>query len=273
MGVDSSLPSGMEAWYFHSILRTLRRILGRIEHLPLSERESGMAVRLMSPEADRSITSICSHMAQRVWTHQKGGWRQAASRWASGQRIYRALLSMSPAVGSAIQEMIGRNAEMVRQVPLEAARETLREIYRLEQMGVRPKAIARAWRERFPQHTRARAMMIARTESMKASSALLRAQASSLGLNWYEWETSHDGRVRPSHRLMNGVLVRYDDPPLPEMLMGKRTSLFPGHAGEFPNCRCTQIVVLSPERLRWPHKVYSHGRIRSVSLAEFRRMM
>lgn len=73
-----------------------------------------------------------------------------------------------------------------------------------------------------------RARLIIRTESSKINSALTETRAKSFGIKAYIWSTSGDVRVRPSHKMMDNVLVFWDDPPT----LDKMT----GHAGEFPNC-------------------------------------
>jgi SPP1 gp7 family putative phage head morphogenesis protein len=109
---------------------------------------------------------------------------------------------------------------------------------------------------------------LARTEVAKADTAITRVRAESIGLNWYEWQTSEDARVRKSHAKMNHVLVNFDDPPAPEQLIGQKSE---GHynAGNIYNCRCPALPVLSLNLLQWPHKVYSQGRISVMSKKQF----
>lgn len=78
--------------------------------------------------------------------------------------------------------------------------------------------------------TESRARLIARTEVSRASSNLLQARATWAGSDGYIWRTSGDGDVRPSHEAMEGVYVRWAEPPTLDNLKG--------HAGCLPNCRC-----------------------------------
>lgn len=92
-----------------------------------------------------------------------------------------------------------------------------------------------------------RAKLIIRTESSKLNSALTEMRAKNLGINAFVWSTSEDKRVRASHKLMNGVLVFYST----RLTLDKMT----GFAGEFPNCRCIGLPVVSIEDLQFPIKV------------------
>jgi SPP1 gp7 family putative phage head morphogenesis protein len=109
---------------------------------------------------------------------------------------------------------------------------------------------------------------IARTEVAKADTAITRVRAESIGLNWYEWQTSQDARVRVSHRKMNQVLIDWNDPPSPEQLV-KEPSEGHYHAGNIYNCRCVALPVLSLNSLNWPRRVYHSGSLRLVSKNQF----
>ena len=61
------------------------------------------------------------------------------------------------------------------------------------------------------------------------------AEFKQIGVTQYIWRTSHDERVRESHKLMDGKVVDIDTPP-PET-GGK-------HAGFDYNCRCKMLPVL-----------------------------
>ena len=92
-----------------------------------------------------------------------------------------------------------------------------------------------------------RAKLIIRTESAKLNSALTEMRAKNLGLVAFVWSTSEDSRVRLSHKMMDGVLVFYST----RLSLDKMI----GFAGEFPNCRCIGIPVVTLEDLKFPIKV------------------
>ena len=85
-----------------------------------------------------------------------------------------------------------------------------------------------------------RAMLIARTETARASASINQSRAMSIGSTQYVWRTSEDAAVRDSHKKMHGEKINWDDPP--RLSDGTK-----GHAGTFPNCRCYAEPVFSEE--------------------------
>ena len=130
---------------------------------------------------------------------------------------------------------------------------------------------AAARREKVPGLAKSRIRTIARTEVGKAETAFTQARSERPGIRWYEWATSEDQRVRPSHRKLATVLEAWSDPPAPEQLAGERSKLGHYHTGCAPNCCCITLPLMSLDEVRWPHKVYSHGRIEYAGRAEFER--
>lgn len=92
-----------------------------------------------------------------------------------------------------------------------------------------------------------RARLIIRTESAKVNSAMTEIRARNVGLIAYIWSTSEDRRVRPSHKIMNGVLVFY----------GTLITLdgMTGGPGETVNCRCIGLPVVELDDIQFPIKV------------------
>jgi SPP1 gp7 family putative phage head morphogenesis protein len=60
---------------------------------------------------------------------------------------------------------------------------------------------------------KARARLIARDQIGKLSSNLTQFRHRQLGINQYQWSTSGDERVRPSHARLDGRIFSYDNPP------------------------------------------------------------
>ena len=79
-----------------------------------------------------------------------------------------------------------------------------------------------------------RAKLIARDQLQKLNGVLVQARQQSLGLNGYIWRTSHDERVRQSHKDNDGKQFQWNSPP-------RGT----GHPGEDINCRCVAEPDLS----------------------------
>jgi len=220
---------------------------------------------------NRAAETIASRMATQIKVENARSWKAAARAGSQGQAVYGALQrEMETGIGARVDEIVRENAQLISSIP-EQLRESVNiEIARLQQEGWRPEKMARYLRQRIPQLTRTRAALIARTETSKSATALTRARAEDLGLEWYEWATSEDARVRPSHRHMDKVLVNWNDPPNPERLIGENVKHGPYHAGQIYYCRCDSYPVLRLNNLAWPHKVYAGGRIALLTLGRFK---
>jgi SPP1 gp7 family putative phage head morphogenesis protein len=84
-----------------------------------------------------------------------------------------------------------------------------------------------------------KAEFLARQETSLFFSKFSMNRASSAGVRKYRWSTSHDIRVRPEHKELQGTIHLVDDPPIVDAKTGRR-----GHPGEDYGCRCSPIWVL-----------------------------
>lgn len=111
-------------------------------------------------------------------------------------------------------------------------------------------------RERLPSKYRARAENIARTELGKLNSAAKLSQFRKVGISYYKWLTTIDGRERDSHRSMNGLICSVSNPdvyytenpddPLHPVEHPRTAGMFRGNPGEDFQCRCS-MVAWDPE--------------------------
>lgn len=76
-----------------------------------------------------------------------------------------------------------------------------------------------------------RAILIARNAPLQYSGALTRHHQRSAGITHYCWQTSHDERVRASHRERDGKVFGWDSPG--------------PHPRSEVNCRCDAVPILS----------------------------
>ena len=271
---ESGVTKRLELEYERAIREVVSRVLPPKGSTPdLQKWIDHILQRVNSPEILAITDRIAARMVRWANISSARTWKEAAARSQRSQMLFRLLQKeMAGPVGRKVGQLVAENAALIRSVPVDAATMLTREVLRLQQRGARPQTIERAMRARLPVLSRNRARLIARTESAKASAALTEARADNLGLHWYLWRTSEDQRVRKSHRNLDGVLVPYAKPPQPEKLVHERSTLGVGNAGEFPNCRCTQLVLLSPDDVSWPHKVYWNGKIQMMRKAEFVRI-
>jgi SPP1 gp7 family putative phage head morphogenesis protein len=216
--------------------------------------------------------AAATKMVTSLFTDAGRTWRTAARENARGRELYQALQNelMGP-VGDRVFDEITRNAELIRTLPLDTAEYINRHIRNEVINGKRASDIAREIKELFPQKSRARAELIARTEVSKINTALTKARCENIGIEWYVWRTEKDARVRESHRLMEGVIIRWSDPPSPEELANER-SYGNYHAGNIFNCRCYPEPLTRVELIQWPHKVYIGSKIQTVTRAQFERI-
>ena len=223
-------------------------------------------------EVRQATDFLASRMVQWVNVRNARSWRAAAQQAQRGSFLHGLLRKeMQGAVGSRVRALTRENAAYISSIPRQAAIKLTDEVRKAQQAGARPETVARLMRKRFPELLKSRINLIARTETAKASTELTRARSEELGLDYYIWRTSHDVRVRDSHRKMDGVVVPCADPPAPELLVGERDEGH-YHAGEIYNCRCTQIVVLTLDDIKFPARVYHNGKIEMMTRVRFKQV-
>ncbi len=197
-------------------------------------------------------------------------WREAARKSMKSPELFNLLQNeMRGAVGVRVRQLVQDNAELISSIPRTLAEHATARILKQSQEGLRASAIAAELRIQIPSLAKSRVQLIARTEVSKSSTALTQARAESLNLEWAEWCTSEDGRVRPSHRKMDTVLFKWSDLPSPERLVGEPNAPAPYAPGCIWNCRCYAAPILRTDQVSFPHKVFTAGRIQSMTRAAF----
>lgn len=255
----------------------IAKITGRVlkPKLPeqtLDEWLQELAERSRDKDIRAAAEVLAKQMISQVNVGNQRTWRAAAAKSMQSRRLYRLLQKeMQGATGRAVDRLVQANAKYISSVSLEAATKLVDEVKRAQLAGARPKTIAKMMKARFPALLKSRTQLIARTEVAKTSSALTQARSEELGLDWYEWNTSEDARVRDSHKKMDGVLCSWREPPDPEALTGEKSA---GHysVGQIYNCRCTSTVLLNVDDVSWPHRVYHGGAIKQMTRIEFLRI-
>jgi hypothetical protein len=233
----------------------------------------GIAAHLLS--ASEFLRKYAEQAALRMITglYWKGArtWREAARLSGKTGVIYRALQQeMSGAVGQRVRELVREQATLISTFPESVAEAVATRAMAQQQAGGRSAELAR-YDGLLLRVAHSRALLIARTQVSKASTALTRARSESLSLPWYIWRGSLDQRERASHRRMEDVLIRFDTPPSPEMLIGLKSQ---GHynAGEIYSCRCYPETLVRYDQVSWPHEAYYAGKIQRMTLAQFKRL-
>jgi SPP1 gp7 family putative phage head morphogenesis protein len=227
-----------------------------------------------STSFDRYAQAVATQMVTHLFTDAGRTWRQAAHVNSQGRMMYEALMSeMQGPLGGFVNFQVQRNAELIKSLPLDIAKHVNEHILTESLKGKRSSDIANELRTMFPEKSKARANLIARTEVGKTSTALTQARSELLKIPAYVWRSSEDGdRVRKSHQKMDRVIVFWDNPPSPEELIHVKSAGH-YHAGCIWNCRCYAEPIIDLSLINWPAKVYRYGAIRSMSRKEFERLL
>jgi len=187
--------------------------------------------------------------------------------------IYKQLQEVlkSP-IGIQLSEIRQSNASLIKNIPLKLAEEIVDFTHTQTYKGLRAEDIASTLKEKLEGYSANKINTIARTEASKAMVQLTEQRAKSVGLNWYTWKTSNDGRVRAGHKHMQDVLVNFNNPPSPEQLVKEK---FVGYynAGNIFNCRCYPSVVVDIDFIKFPTKVFYNGQIVRMSKQQFEKIM
>lgn len=227
-----------------------------------------------SMQYEKFINSAVKRMVLPLDVGNQRTWREAAKKATKGKFLYRLLMDeLKQGTGQIIQQQVMENVLLIKTLPNDVAQKVVNDISENALKGARAESTEKIIRDKTDQHSRASARLIARTETAKTMSALTKARCEQLGLRWYIWRTALDGtRVRLSHRIMEGVLVNWNNPPAPEELVGEK-SVGHYHAGNIWNCRCYSEPVLELEDIRFPARVYYNGQIVMMNKSEFEQIM
>ena len=125
-----------------------------------------------------------------------------------------------------------QNSQLIKSLPEQELSRVSGIIERGLQQGLRFTDMTESIQKSFG-ITHRRAKLIARDQTQKLNSSLTKLRQQQVGVEEYEWQTSLDERVRPTHRANEGKIFRWDSPPP-----------ITGHPGHDINCRCTAIAVL-----------------------------
>jgi SPP1 gp7 family putative phage head morphogenesis protein len=150
---------------------------------------------------------------------------------------------MHAPTGVAMRQLMEDQVALITSLPLEAAQRVHRLVTEGLTDGDRGKSLVQEIM-RTGDVTRSRAICIARTETSRASSVLTQARAQYVGSDSYIWRTANDALVRLPHRLMEGRVCSWANPPVVEK--GKP----PYHAGCIYNCFTGDTLVTHEDPIR-----------------------
>lgn len=174
---------------------------------------------------------VARSMFSDVDTKNKQFWRAMSQE--IGVQMARQLAETD--IGLTVTQSLDDQVRLIKSLPRHAAEQAHEYVREAALKGQRASEIA----ERIMglgSATRSRAVLIARTETSRFSTELLKARAQTVGSTGYIWRTASDSDVRPSHKKMSGQHVQWGSPPTLDGMTG--------HAGCLPHCRCYPEPVL-----------------------------
>lgn len=178
--------------------------------------------------------AVAWRMIESTAKRERRAWNEHSREMSRGLR--RELLSAP--TGEAQRKLMAEQVKLIRSIPLDAAQRVHELVHEAKLSGMRADTLVGKIQE-LGKVTRSRAELIATTEVSRMSSTLIQARSEWVGSKEYIWRTCRDGVVRPSHRAMEGVTVKWDKPPTLDNLTG--------HAGCLPRCRCYPEPILPGE--------------------------
>lgn len=150
----------------------------------------------------------------------------------------------TPRLREVISLAADQNAQLIRSIASQHINAISGIVYENVMAGNRPSAIEAAIRSYGV--TKSRAQFIARDQTAKVLSSISRARQQDAGFKFFKWDTSHDERVRASHKEAQNRVTKYgvgvyrwDDPPV---IHGERLT-----PGTDYRCRCVSLPVLQSE--------------------------
>ena len=132
-------------------------------------------------------------------------------------------------LGDRLRTLMDQQVGLIKSIPLEAADQVHELVIKGLEGGERPADIAK----HIEGVTRSRATLIANTESGRVATALVELRAEHLGIEEFVWASMRDSAVRYDHKILDGHVFRFDDPPVADQRTGIRA--LPGCIWR---CRC-----------------------------------
>lgn len=207
-----------------------------------------------SEQYNKFALKFANILAKKGLSQQKGIWRKYFE--AAKKLHYVGLPYTYSEFEKQIQEeAIKENFKMIKTIPHEILKLSEHKyVTTLIEEVMEGKLSRGSFKKQLQSHGHKNAGVIARTETAKLQTSILKNRATKLGSKAYIWLSSNDQRTRPSHRAMNGVVVFWKSADQKPLLDNMR-----GDAGEFPNCRCSPEPILDADDLtKTSYKVYNY---------------
>lgn len=154
-------------------------------------------------------------------------------------------------IQDAFDQALQANVQLIKSIPQQYMDKVEQVILHGVQAGQSTQQIA-AEIAKIGQSTEQRAKLIATDQVAKINSRFSQIRQQNLGITHYTWSTSRDERVRHEHRLRDGQLFAWDNPPSD------------GHPGMAIRCRCVALPYMDhlfDENAKTPDEIMSEQKL------------
>lgn len=187
------------------------------------------ALENLKNKITNSIDLIAAQLATQIVLKQK-----KASDKQIGEMLYKSTgldftgLMRDEDLQDAVDSAVAANVSLIQSIPKQYLDKVGAAVLDGIQTGKRSNEIKKSILD-IGHSTDSRAKLIAVDQLGKINGRLAQIRQQKLGITHYTWSTSHDERVRHTHRLRNGLIFAWNDPPSD------------GHPGIPIRCRCVPI--------------------------------
>lgn len=187
------------------------------------------ALENLKNKITNSIDLIAAQLATQIVLKQK-----KASDKQIGEMLYKSTgldftgLMRDEDLQDAVDSAVAANVSLIQSIPKQYLDKVEAAVLDGIQTGKRSDEIKKSILD-IGHSTDSRAKLIAVDQLGKINGRLAQIRQQKLGITHYTWSTSHDERVRHTHRLRNGLIFAWNDPPSD------------GHPGIPIRCRCVPI--------------------------------
>lgn len=138
-----------------------------------------------------------------------------------------------------LNEWVENNVDLIKKVPKNNLDKMRQIIYNGYNKGITTTSLTKMISNAYGMSKR-HARLIARDQTAKLNGAIQQAQQQDAGIEQYVWSTSHDDRVRKSHKELNNVKCNWNEAPLNSD--GRQC-----HPGEDFQCRCVARPIFNQD--------------------------
>lgn len=185
-----------------------------------------------SVSLDEWAMSVSDLLLKRVGADDYNTWERTAAKISRGTKAKL----KDAVIGAEYSRLQREQVELIKSLPLEAAKKVHEWTKASLSEGGRQDALAKRIRDELGGVTESRAILIARTETARARTNFTQARAKAVGSTHYIWHTVGDGAVRPRHAALDGKVFAWNDPPITDV--GKGGAPIRSAPGCVFACRC-----------------------------------